>query len=931
MARFRAFASDSSEDEETSSQPEEEQSESSSEVSGSGSEESSEGEEESSSEASSEDERESSPSVRQNARKRTRNALIQNESGEYQYAHEVERVHSRSPSPPSRPQGDPSLIPWAQHVGIDAQRMHVMQVSMFRVPEEAAALKALKNEGTSRARPKLRIQSQQGSRKHSRDSDGDNLRFDSRERASFAHDIEPQPLRPSRKFARVEGSHSATNTHEGAVVDAGLSFGRSFRASWGPGGKLVYLGGLCGPNSSSKLTANSSTIFISTFPPVLPLALCPAPSTLSSATAAPENEDSPLPTILLQHHLSHTRITLDDAKFPFATPSPRDLDFASFSRLFPPSSTSPVASLFRLGRALFDPIKPKLPPRNAAPSITPSIRNHVETLLRTHSLSEFLTDALASTVDAFLRSPSFAVETSSAAQHTVPASALAAVFTLLTGNQVTRACEKATDAGYIKLATLVAQAGGDEFFQEDIRSQLEVWHQEGLSGAVTQGTFGQKTKAFVSDDVRRIYALLGGSFLDGEEETTLEVLSSLDWKRVFAVCLWYGHSGQIDKSVRDVFSAYENLFTRDTTGKVARPLPWYAESGTGKPSSPWKLDSSQPPHDAHYSLLRLHADPTLSLSHVLSPLSFSPSPADWSLCWHLYILLSRCMRVRDLGDRSEPVSTRSRSHGLTDTPDPEQDGIEGHSPSADLLTSTYAFQLEGAGKIQEAVFVLLHLEASVGREKAIKDLLGRSAAKLNAWATRGLHGSLQIPESWIDEAKAVYAFNAGDVFTAYELYLTAGLDNAAHDVAVSELAPDAILRQDFDLLKFLFEKFETRPVDGWHVRGKIFLDYAQIMNRLPDLLDEETDDALPDAAIATETEELIRKMYKVIGVLPDILHNKNDPRHKAALVSMTGKLVALIDKAKPLTLSKIQPSATDEKIKLAHIRSNAYARFMKSL
>lgn len=39
---------------------------------------------------------------------------------------------------------------------------------------------------------------------------------------------------------------------------------------------------------------------------------------------------------------------------------------------------------------------------------------------------------------------------------------------------------------------------------------------------------------------------------------------------------------------------------------------------------------------------------------------------------------------------------------------------DGHSPSADLLTSAYAFELESWGMIQEASFVLLHLEGSVG-------------------------------------------------------------------------------------------------------------------------------------------------------------------------------------------------------------------------
>ena len=40
--------------------------------------------------------------------------------------------------------------------------------------------------------------------------------------------------------------------------------------------------------------------------------------------------------------------------------------------------------------------------------------------------------------------------------------------------------------------------------------------------------------------------------------------------------------------------------------------------------------------------------------------------------------------------------------------------VEGHSPSADLLASSYALQLEQLGMLQEAAFVLLHIEGSSG-------------------------------------------------------------------------------------------------------------------------------------------------------------------------------------------------------------------------
>jgi len=69
------------------------------------------------------------------------------------------------------------------------------------------------------------------------------------------------------------------------------------------------------------------------------------------------------------------------------------------------------------------------------------------------------------------------------------------------------------------------------------------------------------------------------------------------------------------------------------------------------------------------------------------------------------------MRVRDFSDRDDPGIHASRDGG--DRADADE-GVEGHSPSADLLASGYALQLENLGLLQEAVFVLLHIEGSAG-------------------------------------------------------------------------------------------------------------------------------------------------------------------------------------------------------------------------
>ena len=73
---------------------------------------------------------------------------------------------------PEHRRGDPSIIPWAQRIGIDPQKMHVMHASFFPGPESAEALKQPNAEKPDRTR----LTPNGLHRKHSRDSEGDGLR-----------------------------------------------------------------------------------------------------------------------------------------------------------------------------------------------------------------------------------------------------------------------------------------------------------------------------------------------------------------------------------------------------------------------------------------------------------------------------------------------------------------------------------------------------------------------------------------------------------------------------------------------------------------------------------------------------------------------------------------------------------------------------------
>lgn len=111
-------------------------------------------------------------------------ALVEDSDGEIQYKHIRSQSGSTSSSDSdsegARRRGA-TVASWAGRVGIDAQKMHVMQTSLFRMPEEAAALQAMNQP----IRPRFKL-SPTVSRKHSRDSVGDG-RLDSQEvRGSFS-------------------------------------------------------------------------------------------------------------------------------------------------------------------------------------------------------------------------------------------------------------------------------------------------------------------------------------------------------------------------------------------------------------------------------------------------------------------------------------------------------------------------------------------------------------------------------------------------------------------------------------------------------------------------------------------------------------------------------------------------------------------------
>ena len=85
------------------------------------------------------------------------------------------------------------------------------------------------------------------------------------------------------------------------------------------------------------------------------------------------------------------------------------------------------------------------------------------------------------------------------------------------------------------------------------------------------------------------------------------------------------------------------------------------------------------------------------------------------------------------------------------------------------------------------------------------------------------------------------------------------------------------------------------------------MDYAHIMTRVPELHgrireEEEEENAVADASEAMELAELVRSIPKLVGILPDVLRDRSDPRHAAALAVMVSGLMMHCDRIQPLAL-----------------------------
>ena len=352
----------------------------------------------------------------------------------------------------------------------------------------------------------------------------------------------------------------------------------------------------------------------------------------------------------------------------------------------------------------------------------------------------------------------------------------------LSANKVVEACESLAQGRNYRLATLVAQIGGNQTLHDEIATQICAWRDLNVLSEM-------------SEPIRGLYSLLAGNtcICEGKQSQHIEDKArtfplserfKLDWKRAFGLRLYY--SIKTEEPIEAAVSAFAQDLENDEPAK--------------------------PGDDMLYSLLQVYAGsknqlPLPSLGHILLPPKSSLSPLTPRISFQLYQALT--LRFPSAADPA----------------------------TADTLAKMFAVQLDAAGEWLLAMFSLLHVTASLEREQAIKALLAHHANDIDvdppvgeAWKT--LIQEFKIPEAWIWQAKAIHArLVAHDRMRETNYLVKAGQQSQAHDVFKGVVGPECVIGEEWAQLQGLLEAFlpVKDKINGWGLGGQIYSDYLTLV------------------------------------------------------------------------------------------------------
>lgn len=375
----------------------------------------------------------------------------------------------------------------------------------------------------------------------------------------------------------------------------------------------------------------------------------------------------------------------------------------------------------------------------------------------------------------------------------------------LSMHDIWSASEALTTGRDFRLATMIAQIGGDATMREDMADQIQRWREADVLPEMTPA-------------IRTLYELLAGNtcISDGKggslgRENRAETFNishhfGLDWKRAFGLKLWYGVTS--DAPLTSAIEAYEADVA--SGNEKVKPSPWFVEE---KVDLPWSSENASEHEDMLWGLLKLYASnegalQDVDLASLLTPENLTCNPVDARLCFQLY------QALQTLNVASFTPDTASK---------------------ADTMTSLLISQLSTSpSNLAPAVLISLYLTQPTARKSIIQALLTRHAGAITSDLFTTLTSDLKVPAAWIHNARALHAraVDNDEAQSVRHLLLASELGEAS-DRFRRIVAPRAVIEEDHDVLKGLLDLFEQHDVQAtrdWERGGALYRAFVTVLD-----------------------------------------------------------------------------------------------------
>ncbi|EMC97775.1 hypothetical protein BAUCODRAFT_403519 [Baudoinia panamericana UAMH 10762] len=477
---------------------------------------------------------------------------------------------------------------------------------------------------------------------------------------------------------------------------------------------------------------------------------------------------------IIETQMEYTIVEGKDGRMPMARTS-EDITFAIMAKAAPVGKSLPEQqerAIWQLSSVLFDPLEVA-----CADFINDVPKEQAEAFAERMRRDAFVTlwsQLVAPTVEQQLRRAKSAEEKA---------------LLLLTKNDIAGACEALVGARDFRLASLIAQLPGSKMMRETMRTQIEAWQR-------------RKDWSEMSDAIRTLYSVLAGSVCtvtgqagaaeDRASEFCISEKFGLDWKQSLALQVLHGGHGRLVGAI----NAYEQDVEKGRQSV--------------KPSSAWAPErhDRNSTEDTLMLLCRLfaHGSAATGLDALCEPTAVSGSALSSRVAWQLGSLLAK-----KVGPMQEDKSAQ--------------------------LAIDFASQLESARKVPEAAWVLLHLHKDPDRIRAVTALMQRNAGQITDPDLANQDGNFEImtqkwsiPRSIVLAAKALHAKAASDSWLQIRYLLNGGHIAEAHQVLCDDVAPTAVIEQDFADLVVLMGKFPPQKPVGWKSGGLVYDAFTRLMN-----------------------------------------------------------------------------------------------------